>query len=171
MAEPFLETNLRIAPIDAFIDPPAPRERAIVTHGHADHARPGHGAVLATPETIAIMKARYGEAAARRWDPLPYGETRVVDGVRISLHPAGHILGSAQVRLEWKGRRIVVTGDYKRFSVGTNPPPKRPPSKRCGSSSKLPDSGPSRLECDPRPVADPLTKPPQTTNLSTRSAT
>jgi putative mRNA 3-end processing factor len=122
MAEPFLERNLRIAPIDVYIDPPEPRDRALVTHGHADHARSGHGAVLATPETIAVMKTRYGADAAGRWDPLPYGEVRDVGGVKISLHPAGHILGSAQVLLEHRGRRIVVTGDYKRLADTTAAP-------------------------------------------------
>jgi putative mRNA 3-end processing factor len=115
MAQPFLSRDLRIDPIGAFIDPPWPKDRAIITHGHADHARPGHGAVLATPETIAIMKARYGADCAGAFDPLPYGEKRVISNVTVSLHPAGHILGSAQVRLEYQGQVIVVTGDYKRL--------------------------------------------------------
>ena len=115
MAKPFLDRNLRIAPIDVYVDPPQPVARAIITHGHADHARPGHGAVLATPDTIAIMKTRYGEDAAGRWEHLPFGERRAIDGVTVSLHPAGHILGSAQLRLEQGGQRIVVTGDYKRL--------------------------------------------------------
>ncbi|MEP7239651.1 MAG: ligase-associated DNA damage response exonuclease [Devosia sp.] len=119
MAEPFLSRDLRIIPNGIFIDPPQPRARAIITHGHADHARSGHGAVLATPDTIAIMKTRYGDDAAGRWDELPFGETRVIDGVSISLHPAGHILGSAQVLLEYQGQRIVVTGDYKRLEDRT----------------------------------------------------
>jgi putative mRNA 3-end processing factor len=113
--KPFLERNLRIAPIDVFIDPPQPQARAIITHGHADHARSGHGAVLATPDTIAIMKTRYGEDCAVRFEELPFGETRSIDGVTVSLHAAGHILGSAQVLLEYGGQRIVVTGDYKRL--------------------------------------------------------
>ena len=113
--KPFLERNLRIAPIDVYIDPPEPQVRAIITHGHADHARYGHGAVLATPDTIAVMKTRYGEDAAGRWEELPFGEKRDIDGVTISLHPAGHILGSAQVLMEYQGQRIVVTGDYKRL--------------------------------------------------------
>ena len=122
MAKPFLERNLRIAPIDVYIDPPQPQARAIITHGHADHARSGHGAVLATPDTIAIMKTRYGEDAAGRWEELPFGEKREIDGVTVSLHPAGHILGSAQVRLEYAGQRIVVTGDYKRLPDRTAQP-------------------------------------------------
>ena len=122
MAPSFLSRDLRIVPNGIFIDPPQPQTRAIITHGHADHARYGHGAVLATPDTIAIMKARYGEDAAGRWDELPFGETREIDGVTISLHPAGHILGSAQVLLEHQGQRIVVTGDYKRLDDRTAQP-------------------------------------------------
>ena len=122
MAQPFLERNLRIAPIDVFIDPPQPRARAIITHGHADHARSGHGAVLATPDTIAIMKTRYGEDCAGQFQPLPFGEKLDIDGVTVSLHPAGHILGSAQVLMEHRGQRIVVTGDYKRLPDRTAQP-------------------------------------------------
>ncbi|MBN9346039.1 MAG: ligase-associated DNA damage response exonuclease [Devosia sp.] len=120
--KPFLDRDLRIAPIDVYVDPPQPRARAIITHGHADHARAGHGAVLATPDTIAIMKTRYGEDAAGRWEELPFGEKRDIDGVTVSLHPAGHILGSAQVLLEHRGQRIVVTGDYKRLPDRTAQP-------------------------------------------------
>ncbi len=114
MRAPFLDRDLRVIPIDAYIDPPQPRARAIITHGHADHARAGHGAVLATPDTIAIMKTRYGEDCAERFEELDYGVPLQVGEVTISLHPAGHILGSAQVRLEYKGQVAVVTGDYKR---------------------------------------------------------
>jgi putative mRNA 3-end processing factor len=122
MAQPFLSRDLRIDPIGVFIDPPWPKDRAIITHGHADHARSGHSAVLATPDTIAIMQARYGENCAGRFEPLPYGEKRDIDGVTVSLHPAGHILGSAQVRLEYRGQVIVVTGDYKRLPEQTAAP-------------------------------------------------
>jgi putative mRNA 3-end processing factor len=120
--QPFLDRDLRITPIGAYIDPPQPRERAIITHGHADHARSGHGTVLATPETIAIMQTRYGADCARRFQPLDYGVPLDVDGVTVSLHPAGHILGSAQVLLEHRGMRIVVTGDYKRLPDRTARP-------------------------------------------------
>ncbi|HEX4296689.1 MAG TPA: ligase-associated DNA damage response exonuclease [Devosia sp.] len=122
MAEPFLSRDLRILPNGIYIDPPQPQDRAIITHGHADHARYGHGAVLATPDTIAIMKVRYGEDCAGRFEELSYGETVRIGGVAISLHPAGHILGSAQVRLEHQGQRIVVTGDYKRLADRTAQP-------------------------------------------------
>lgn len=119
MANPFLDRNLKISPNGVYIDPPQPRERAIITHGHADHARAGHGAVLATPETIAIMKTRYGENCAGSFQPLKYGEPLSVGGVTVTLYPAGHILGSAQVLLEHHGHRIVVTGDYKRLADRT----------------------------------------------------
>ena len=88
--------------------------RALVTHGHADHARPGNGAVLATPETLAIMQARYGDAAWHERQALAYGEHLEIGGVKVSLAPAGHVLGSAQAVLEWRGCRVVVSGDYKR---------------------------------------------------------
>lgn len=118
----FLSRDLEVLPIGAFIDPPVPRARAIITHGHADHARSGHGAVLATPETIAIMQVRYGADCAGRFEPLPYGERLEVDGVTLSLHPAGHILGSAQVRIAYRGEVAVVTGDYKRLPDRTATP-------------------------------------------------
>src|SRR5690606_9532714 len=70
MTQPFLGRDLRVDPIDAYIDPPQPRARAIITHGHADHARAGHGAVLATPDTIAIMQTRYGADCADSFQPL-----------------------------------------------------------------------------------------------------
>lgn len=113
--KPFLDRDLRVEPIDAYIDPSQPRERAIITHGHADHARSGHGSVLATPDTIAIMKTRYGEDCAQSFQPLDYGVPLQVDAVTVTFFPAGHILGSAQVLLEYRGMRVVVTGDYKRL--------------------------------------------------------
>lgn len=72
MAAPFLDRDLRFRPIDAFIDPPQPRARAIITYGHSDRAGAGHGAVLATPDTIAIMQARYGPDCARSFEVLHY---------------------------------------------------------------------------------------------------
>jgi putative mRNA 3-end processing factor len=97
---------------DTWIDPAFPVARAIITHGHSDHARGGHGEVLATAETLAIMAVRYGAQPGAR--PLAYGEPVALGGVRVSLHPAGHVLGSAQVRLEADGAVVVVSGDYKR---------------------------------------------------------
>ena len=122
MAPQILDRNLHIRAIDAYIDPSVPRERAIITHGHADHARSGHRAVLATPDTIAIMKTRYGEDCAGSFEPLEFGVPLAMDGVTITLHPAGHILGSAQVLVEQAGQRVVVTGDYKRLRDRTAQP-------------------------------------------------
>jgi putative mRNA 3-end processing factor len=96
-----------------YIDPLRPVDRALVTHAHSDHARPGHGRVLATAETLDLMRLRYGEDFAKNTQPLAYGAKLAIDGVTVSLHPAGHMLGSAQISIEAAGRRIVVSGDYK----------------------------------------------------------
>ncbi|MEQ3745294.1 MAG: ligase-associated DNA damage response exonuclease [Henriciella sp.] len=109
--------GLYCPPGDFYIDPVRGAvDRAVVTHGHADHARSGHGSVLATPDTIGIMAARYGEEFTATRQPLQFGEKHAVEinGVRVWFAPAGHILGSAQVVVDWKGLRIVNTGDYKR---------------------------------------------------------
>ena len=96
------------------IDPVSPVEKAVVTHGHADHARAGHGTVLATRQTLDIMAIRYGENFCGTAQAIGYGETVRIGDIGISLHPAGHVLGSAQVLLSASGRRTVVSGDYKR---------------------------------------------------------
>src|SRR6516164_11461881 len=79
------------------IDPQRPVPRAVITHGHSDHARPGHGAVLATPETIDLMRLRYGDNFAGSVQPIQYGRSLRLDGVTVSFHAAGHVLGSAQI--------------------------------------------------------------------------
>jgi putative mRNA 3-end processing factor len=101
-------------PGDFHIDPVHPVPRAVITHGHGDHARSGNERVLATPGTIAIMQQRYGEAVGGVLQPLPYGETLAIGDVIVRLAPAGHVLGSAQIVLEHRGTRVVVSGDYKR---------------------------------------------------------
>lgn len=107
-------------PGDFYIDPMRPVARAVVTHGHADHARSGHGTVYATPETLTIMRARYGEKHFNeREQPLPYREDHEINGVKVTLYPAGHILGSAQARLEYQGKSITFSGDYKRAADPT----------------------------------------------------
>jgi putative mRNA 3-end processing factor len=95
------------------IDPTRPVDRAVITHGHSDHARPGHGHVLATQETLDMMRLRYGPNFAGSSQAVSYGETLTLGGVKISFHPAGHLLGSAQVAVELGGLRIVASGDYK----------------------------------------------------------
>ena len=110
-------------PAKCFIDPNQAVERAIITHGHADHARPGHREITATAQTIAIMQTRYPEDAPETLNPLSYGEkVALPGGVSLWLAPAGHILGSAQVVLEHAGERIVISGDYKRHADPTCEP-------------------------------------------------
>ena len=106
--------GLYCAPGGFYIDPVVPVPRAVVTHGHSDHARPGNGQVLATKETLAIMRARLGGAAGASLQAAAYGESLRLGEVALRLVPAGHILGSAQAVIEYGGRRVVVSGDYKR---------------------------------------------------------
>lgn len=107
--------GLYCPPGDFYIDPVREAvDRAVVTHGHADHARAGHGSVMATPETLKIMAVRYGEGFAGRTQALGYGESVEVNGVQVAFAPAGHVLGSAQVIIDYRGLRMVATGDYKR---------------------------------------------------------
>jgi len=102
-------------PSGVHVDPTRPVDYAIITHGHSDHARAGHGHVLATPQTLRIMEARYGRDFAGSVQAIEYGEVVTLKGgVDVSFHPAGHVLGSAQILFEWKGFRAVVSGDYKR---------------------------------------------------------
>jgi len=107
--------GLYVPAAGAWIDPSTPQPRALVTHGHADHARGGHGAVLATAETLAIMECRYGP---QNGQAIAYGESIRLGDVAVTFVPAGHVLGSAQIVLEHVTasgtERIVVSGDYKR---------------------------------------------------------
>ena len=108
------DKGLYCPPGDFYIDPVRPVKRALITHGHADHARAGHAHVMATKETLDIMGIRYGEPFAGATQEAVCGETATVDGVTVSFHPAGHVLGSAQIAVEKGGTRIVASGDYKR---------------------------------------------------------
>src|SRR3954454_4338736 len=94
------------------IDPTRPVDKAVITHGHSDHARAGHGAVLATQETLDLMRLRYGDNFAGATQAIGYGETVTLSGVKVTFHPAGHVLGSAQVAVELDGRRVVASGAY-----------------------------------------------------------
>jgi len=119
---PHPETWLKVLPDGLFcvpggfyIDPLRPVACAIITHAHADHARPGHDAVLASQETLALMDVRMGAGRAGLvQQALAYGELVTIGEVRVWIQPAGHVLGSAQVAMEWRGSRAVVSGDYKR---------------------------------------------------------
>ncbi|HVH80047.1 MAG TPA: ligase-associated DNA damage response exonuclease [Stellaceae bacterium] len=118
---PHPETWLRVNPGGLYcepggfyVDPTQPVERAVITHGHGDHARPGNKRVLATPETLAIMRQRYGEEAGASLQALDCGRPLRIGDVMVTLAPAGHVLGSAQAVIDYRGSRVVVSGDYKR---------------------------------------------------------
>ncbi len=93
-----------------YIDPWRPVERAVITHAHADHARPGHARYLAVADCEQVLRTRLGDIALQ---VIAYGEAIDINGVKVSLHPAGHVLGSSQVRIEHAGEVWVVSGDYK----------------------------------------------------------
>src|SRR5437868_10972324 len=105
------DRGLYCPPGDFYIDPWQPVPRAVITHAHGDHARPGSDAYLTAEPGRDVLRRRLGDNAVI--ESLSYGAAKDMNGVRLSLHPAGHILGSAQVRIERAGRVAVVTGDYK----------------------------------------------------------
>jgi len=110
-----LPQGLFCEPGGFFIDPLRAVDRAVITHAHSDHARAGHRAVLASPDTLALMRARLGaDRAGETQQPLAWHESVTMGEVRVWLSPAGHVLGSAQVAMEYRGSRAVVSGDYKR---------------------------------------------------------
>ena len=111
--------GLYVPPAYAHIDPVRAVDTAIITHGHADHARAGPGHVIATPETLAIMSARYGANFAAQQTALPYNQQLMLGDVNVKLIPAGHVLGSAQIVLEYANTKIIAAGDYKRRSDPT----------------------------------------------------
>jgi putative mRNA 3-end processing factor len=102
--------GLYCPPGDFYIDPWRPVARAVITHAHSDHARIGHGHYLAVQQAEGVLRTRLGEIDLQT---LAYGERITHNGVALSLHPAGHVLGSAQVRLEQGGAVWVASGDYK----------------------------------------------------------
>ena len=110
---------------DFFVDPWEPVERAVITHAHGDHARPGSAAYLCTPESAALLRRRLGRDTVLQ--TIEYGSRVRMESVHISLHPAGHVLGSAQVRIEGPEGVWVVSGDYKRADDPTCAPFERVP--------------------------------------------
>jgi putative mRNA 3-end processing factor len=116
-----LPQGLYCEPGAFFVDPLRAVERAVITHAHSDHARPGHHAVLASAETLALMRTRMGADAFGAEQSLAWGERLRIGEVEVWLQPAGHVLGSAQVAMEWRGSRAVVSGDYKRQPDPTTP--------------------------------------------------
>lgn len=110
---PLLEFNDRgiyCRQADVYIDPWKPVKRALITHGHADHSRWGHEHYLSTRTAAPVIRYRLREAKV---ETVAYGETRTINGVKFSFHPAGHIIGSAQIRVEYKGEIWCASGDYK----------------------------------------------------------
>jgi putative mRNA 3-end processing factor len=106
--------GLYCPPGQFYIDPWRAVDRAVITHAHADHARSGHAHYLATQASEQVLRTRLGQNISLQ--TLAYGEHIEINGVTVSLHPAGHVLGSAQVRLEYQGQIWVVSGDYKLMS-------------------------------------------------------
>ncbi|MBF9030172.1 ligase-associated DNA damage response exonuclease [Rhodobacterales bacterium HKCCE3408] len=115
----FTDSGIYCPAADAHIDPWRPVPRALVTHGHADHARPGMGAYLATEAAAPVLRHRLGDIAL---DTVSYGQTITMGGAQISYHPAGHVPGSAQIRVEVDGEVWVVSGDYKTVADGLSTP-------------------------------------------------
>ena len=100
---------------DVYLDPWKPVKKAILSHGHADHARWGSSSYLCTPTAAPVIKYRLGEI---NLETLPFGEEKLINGVSFSFHPAGHILGSAQIKVSYKGEMVVFSGDYKTANDG-----------------------------------------------------
>ena len=115
----FTDDGIHCAEGGFHIDPWRPVSRALITHGHSDHARWGHGAYLCTDRALPVIRHRLGAIAA---EGIAYGETRQIGGVRVSFHPAGHVPGSAQIRVERGGEVWVVSGDYKVEDDGLSEP-------------------------------------------------
>ncbi len=111
----FTDKGLYCPAGDFFIDPWRPVDRALITHGHADHARPGHARYLSTDSVAPVLRHRLGEIVS---DTVPYGAVRRIGDAQVSFHPAGHVPGSAQIRVEVAGQVWVVSGDYKTVDDG-----------------------------------------------------
>src|SRR6187551_2879469 len=106
----FTDKGLYCSAGDFYIDPWKPVDRAVITHAHSDHARPGSKAYLCHHLTLPLLRLRLGE---HPFQSVEWNETIDINGVKVSLHPAGHIIGSSQIRIEYGGEVWVVSGDYK----------------------------------------------------------
>ncbi|WP_417525089.1 ligase-associated DNA damage response exonuclease [Marinovum sp.] len=116
----FTDSGIYCPAGDFYIDPWRPVPRALITHGHSDHARPDMGRYLATSATAPVMRYRLGDEA--RIETIDYAETRQIGDAKVSFHPAGHVPGSAQIRVEVKGEVWVASGDYKTVDDGLSEP-------------------------------------------------
>ena len=144
------DENGLYCPLGGFhIDPVRPVERALITHGHADHARSGHGAVLATAETLAIMSVRYGEDFAGSTQIAELGEVMRVGDVEVTFHPAGHVLGSAQIAVTHRGTRgaAIRPASPSSRSPATSSSPRR---HSASPSSAIPTTATRSPSCSPR---------------------
>jgi putative mRNA 3-end processing factor len=115
----FTDRGIYCPQAEVYIDPWKPVERALITHGHSDHARWGHAHYLCTREAAPVIRYRLGEI---NLETIEFGETRTINGVVFSFHPAGHVVGSAQIRVEYQGEVWVVSGDYKLEDDGLSLP-------------------------------------------------
>jgi putative mRNA 3-end processing factor len=111
----FTESGLFCIPGEFHIDPWRPVETAVITHAHSDHARTGHGTYLCHEQSLPIMRVRLGD---QHYQTAGWNQPVIRNGVKVSLHAAGHIIGSAQVRVEYKGEVWVISGDYKTHDDG-----------------------------------------------------
>jgi putative mRNA 3-end processing factor len=114
----FTEKGMYVAQAGVYIDPWRGVDRAIITHGHSDHARSGSEHYLSHVQSLPILRRRIGN---QQFQGVVYGESININGVKFSLHPAGHVLGSSQVRVEYKGEIWVASGDYKLENDGVSP--------------------------------------------------
>jgi putative mRNA 3-end processing factor len=115
----FKKEGLYCPVADVYIDPWQPVKRAFITHGHSDHSRWGHQQYLCTTSAAPVIRYRLGDV---KLSTIDYGKTITVNGVKFSFHPAGHILGSAQIRIEYRGEIWVASGDYKLQNDGLSEP-------------------------------------------------
>lgn len=120
--------GLYCPPGDFYVDPVSPVSRALITHGHADHARAGHREVWATRQTLDIMAIRYGVDHCNQTHAVELRDSITINGVEVSFWPAGHVLGSAQILVRFAGLQILVSGDYKRGVDFTCEPYERVPA-------------------------------------------
>ena len=115
----FTERGIYCPAGDFYVDPWRPVDRAVITHAHADHARPGHHRYLCTDGTAPVLRHRLGHITV---EPMSFGHAVQIGGARVSFHPAGHLPGAAQVRVEVGGEVWVVSGDYKTEPDGLSEP-------------------------------------------------
>ena len=111
--------GLYCIPGDFYIDPLYPVEKALITHAHTDHARPNNHFILGTKETVEIMKIRYAKSYCTNCQVINYNSPLTINNIVITFIPAGHILGSSQILIEYNGYKVLISGDYKRVEDKT----------------------------------------------------